>query len=176
MATLDDLAAALNGESTASAKYLAFAKKADEEGYAAVASLFRAAATAERIHAKNHAQVIKSLGGPAEADIATFEVGTTRQNLAAAIQGETYERDVMYPTFIKNAEGNKQAVRTFSWALEAEAEHAKLYQEAADNLEAWRDGKRRFWICQACGYTLRSEPTDTCRVCGAKKEKFQVVD
>jgi rubrerythrin len=176
MATLDDLAAALNGETTASAKYLAFAERADEEGYAAVASLFRAAAAAERIHAKNHAQVIKSLGGTAEAEVAAFEVKTTRENLTVAIQGETYERDVMYPTFIKNAEGNKQAVRTFTWALEAEVEHAKLYQQAVDNLDAWRDGRRRFWICQACGFTVASEPADSCRVCGAKKEKFQVVD
>jgi rubrerythrin len=176
MSTLDDLATALNGETTAGAKYLSFAKKADEEGYAALASLFRAAASAEQIHAKNHAQVIKSLGGTAKAEIAAFEVRTTRENLAAAIEGETYERDVMYPGFIKNAEGNKQATRTFTWALEAEVEHARLYQQAASNLEAWRNGKRRFWICQACGYTLESEPTDNCRVCGAKKEKFQVVN
>jgi rubrerythrin len=176
MATLDDLAAALNGETTAGAKYLAFSKKADEEGFAGVGSLFRAAAAAEQIHAKNHAQVIKSLGGTPKAEVAAFDVGTTRENLAAAIKGETYERDVMYPTFIKNAEGNKQATRTFSWALEAEIEHARLYQEAADKLEAWRNGKRRFWICQTCGYTLDSDQTDSCRVCSAKKEKFQVVD
>jgi len=176
MATLDDLATALNGESTACAKYLAFAKKANEEGYAAVASLFRAAAAAEQIHAKNHAQVLRSLGGTAEVEVGTFTVGTTRENLAVAIQGETYERDVMYPTFIKNAEGNKQATRTFSWALETEVEHAKLYQQAADNLEAWRNGKRRFWICQTCGYTMSQAPDANCRVCSAKKEKFQVVD
>jgi rubrerythrin len=176
MATLDDLAAALNGETTAGTKYLAFAKKADEEGYGCVASLFRAAAAAEQIHAKNHAQVIKSLGGTPNAEVGPFDVRTTRENLAAAIQGETYERDVMYPTFIKNAESNKQATRTFSWALEAEAEHARLYQQAADNLEAWRKGRRSFWICQACGFTLSHAPTNDCRVCGAKKEKFLVVD
>lgn len=176
MATLDDLATALNGETTAGAKYLAFAQKADEEGYASVASLFRAAAAAEQIHAKNHAQVIKSLGATPTAEVGSFDVRTTRENLAAAIEGETHERDVMYPTFIKNAEGNKQAVRTFSWALEAEGEHARLYQQAADDLEAWRTGRRSFWICPTCGSTLSQAPTDGCRVCGAKKEKFVVVD
>jgi rubrerythrin len=176
MSTLDDLAAALDGETTAAAKYRAFAGKADEEGYSSVASLFRAAAAAEQIHAKNHAQVLKSLGGTPNAEAAAFAVGTTRENLAAAIQGETYERDIMYPGFIKNAEGNKQAVRTLCWALEAEKEHARLYQQAADNLESWRTGKRRFWICQTCGFTVDSEPVDKCRVCEAKKEKFQLVD
>jgi rubrerythrin len=176
MSTLDDLAAALNGETTAAAKYLAFAKKADEEGYATVASLFRAAAAAEQIHAKNHAHVIKVLGGTAKAEVGQFDVRATAENLAAAIAGETHERDVMYPGFIKNAEGNKQAIRTLSWALDAEVEHARLYQQAADDLEGWRNGKRRFWICQTCGYTLDSEPAETCRVCGAKREKFLVVD
>jgi rubrerythrin len=176
MSTLDDLAAALNGETTAAAKYLAFAARADEEGYSSAASLFRAAAAAEKIHAKNHAQVLKSLGGVPNAVVAAFDVGSTRENLAAAIQGETYERDVMYPEFIKNAEGNKQAVRTLSWALEAEKEHARLYQQAADDLESWRSGRRRFWICQTCGYTVDAEPTGPCPVCEAKKEKFQIVD
>ena len=176
MAMLDDLRIAFHGESNACVKYVGFAKRADEEGYGPVASLFRAAAAAEEIHARNHAQVIKSLGGSASADIASFEVRSTRENLAEAVQGETYERDVMYPTFIRNADGNKQAIRTFQWALDAEAEHARLYAEALADLDAWRGGRRPFWVCPTCGRTAASEPVDPCPTCGAKKEKFKLVD
>jgi rubrerythrin len=176
--TIDDLVAAFNGESNAREKYLAFAKKADEEGYAPVASLFRAAATAEAIHAASHARVLKTLGRDAKPDIAAVHVGTTRENLQAAIQGESYERDVMYPKFIKQAqtEGSKAAITTFEYALAAEAEHARLYQEAADHLEQWRGAKRDFYVCEVCGYTTANPIADRCPVCKAKKERFKVVN
>ena len=101
--TLDNLQAAFNGESNANAKYLAFSKKAAEEGYGQVASLFKAAARAEEIHAANHAVVIKKLGGVPKADVKTPEVKTTSENLKVAISGETYERDTMYPEFLAKA-------------------------------------------------------------------------
>jgi rubrerythrin len=176
--TLENLQAAFNGESNAHAKYLAFAKKADEEGYGQVASLFRAAAAAEEIHAANHARVLKRMGAQAQATIAAVSAGATRENIQAAIKGESYERDVMYPEFINTAktEGNKPAVMVFEDALLAEAEHARMYQKALDNLESWRSGKRDFWICLVCGYTLEAAPAGNCPACNAPKEKFTIVN
>jgi rubrerythrin len=176
--TIDDLQAAFNGESNAKAKYLAFAAKADQEGYGQVASLFRAAATAEAIHDASHERVLKGMGRDASPDIAPPHVGSTRENLGEAIKGETYERDVMYPDFIKRAqaEGNKAAITTFEYALAAEAEHAKLYQEALDNLEKWRGAKRDFYVCEVCGYTTATPVAERCPVCKARKERFKVVN
>jgi rubrerythrin len=178
MPTLENLQAAFNGESNARAKYLTFAAKADEEGYAPVASLFRAAAAAEGIHAESHARVIKKMGATPVANIAKVEVHSTRENLVVAIEGETYERDVMYPEFIKQAkaEENQAAVRTCEYALAAEAEHAKLYQEAHDNLEQWRGGKRTFYVCPVCGYTTATPVAERCPVCNAHKDKFKAID
>src|ERR1039458_7607719 len=93
--TLQNLETAFNGESNAHARYLAFAEKADQEGYFQIAGLFRAAARAEEIHARNHEVEIKRLGGTAQAKIEKPDVKTTKENLQAAIKGETYERDVM---------------------------------------------------------------------------------
>lgn len=135
--TLENLQAAFNGESNAHTKYLLFATKADEEGYGKVASLFRAAAHAEEIHANNHAEAIKKLGATPTADIVAPEVKTTKENLEAAIAGESYERDTMYPAFIAVArtDNNKDALKSFNYAKTAEAEHAKLYSEALADLE-----------------------------------------
>src|SRR5512142_2024615 len=120
--TLDNLQAAFNGESNARARYLAFAAKADQEGYAQAASLFRAAARAEEIHAANHAVVITNMGAVPKAVIEPSAVKSTRENLEAAIAGETYEREVMYPDFIAVAkeEKNSPALRTFTYALKVE--------------------------------------------------------
>ena len=104
--TLENLQTAFDGESNANAKYLAFAKKADDEGYTKVASLFRAAARAEEIHMGNHAQVIKKMGGTPKADVKPAEIKTTAENLKGAIEGETYERDKMYTDFIAEARSN----------------------------------------------------------------------
>jgi len=176
--TLENLQAAFNGESNANAKYTAFARKADEEGYTQVASLFRAAAAAEAIHAAAHARVIRRLGAEPKATIETPHVGGTAENLKAAIAGESYERDVMYPEFIKiaTADQNKAAVQTFDGALQAEAEHARMYQEALDNLASRKGGKRDYWVCQTCGFTLDTAPAAVCRVCGARKERFTLVN
>ena len=130
--TLDNLQAAFNGESNAQTKYTAFAAKADEEGYGQVASLFRAAAKSESVHASGHAKAIKALSAEPMADIKPLEVKSTKENLEAALIGETYEMETMYPGFIKQAEldKNEQAVRTFKGAMAAETEHAKFYKEA----------------------------------------------
>lgn len=176
--TLDNLQAAFNGESNAHARYLAFAQKADAEGYGQAASLFRAAARAEEVHASNHAVVIKKMGAVPQAKIDTPNVQSTRENLQAAIKGETYERDVMYPDFLKKArlDRNIDAIRTFNLAKTAEAEHAKLYSEALNSLDQLKGSKNEaFYVCPTCGFTARTLPQEKCPSCFTPKEQFEKV-
>lgn len=176
--TLENLQAAFHGETNAHTRYLAFAQQADKEGYAEVASLFRAAARAEEIHAANHAAVIRKMGAIPKATVEHVDVKSTQQNLQTAIQGETYERDTMYPTFLKQAraERNKGAIRTFNLALTAEAEHAKLYSAALQNLAQLKGSKgKTFLVCPVCGYTTSDLNFSKCPSCFTPKEKFEKV-
>ena len=176
--TLDNLQAAFNGESNAHARYLAFAEKADQEEYGEVASLFRAAAKAEEVHAANHAAVIKNLGGSPQAKIETPVVKSTKENLEAALKGESYERDTMYPEFLKQAraEGNRDAVQSFNYAKTAEAEHAKLYSEALNNLPKLRGSKAKdYFVCTVCGYTTSQMDFSKCPSCFTHKDKYEKV-
>lgn len=175
--TLDDLQVAYNGESTASAKYLAFADKAKEEGYPYVASLFRAASRAEKIHADNHAAVITKMGGTPALKLGGFTVGTTVDNLKNAVEGETYERDTMYPKMLKNARaaGDQAAVKTFTYARTAEGEHATLYADALKNLDTLKGKEATFYVCTVCGYTTTNLDFEKCRGCNVPKEKYVAV-
>ena len=174
--TLANLQAAFNGESNANAKYMTFAAKADQDGYHQAASLFRAAARAEQIHAAAHARVIRKMGAEPVANIESPHIGTTAENLKVAIAGETYERDVMYPGFIEEAEAakNAAAVRTFHNALEAEKEHARLYTLALENLEKMKS-KAVYFVCAICGYTVEKKNFERCPVCNAPGEKFEEI-
>ena len=161
--TEENLKEAFAGESQANRKYLAFAKKADDEGFKQVAKLFRAAAEAETVHAHNH---LKELSG----------IKSTKENLVEAINGESYEFQKMYPEMIEKAkdEGNKSAMRSFHIANEVEKVHAGLYKKALDSL-----GKNQevdYYICKVCGNTVEGEPPDVCPVCGAKKMAFYKVE
>lgn len=175
--TLANLQAAYNGESNARAKYLASAKKADEEGFGASASLFRAAAQAEGIHAENHARVIRKLGAEPTAKIETPVMVSTRDAIQAAIKGESYERDTMYPEFLAaaRAEGQKDAVETFNLALSAEGEHAKLYQASLEELKAGKSVARKLYVCTVCGMTTTNLDFAKCRSCFQPKDKYVVV-
>jgi rubrerythrin len=181
--TVKNLLAAFEGESNAHAKYTAFAIKANADGLHGAASLFRAAARAEQIHANNHARVIKQLGGEAECEIHSVDVKTTLENLKAALGGETYEIDTMYPGFLLEAESHKNtaAIRTFHGALEAEKTHARLYAEAIALLEAgkksdWIGAAREFYVCPVCGYTSETpDEHDKCPVCNCPWGKFEVI-
>jgi rubrerythrin len=176
--TLDNLQAAFHGESNANARYLVFATKADEEGYGEVASLFRAAAKAEEIHARNHAAVIKEMGGIPQLLIEPTVPKTTRENLKAAIEGESYERDIMYPEFIEVAKAQKAtaALRSFTFALKVEAVHAILYQDAFDNLEKRRGKQHTYYVCPDCGNTLAELSILKCIVCGHPRSGFFAVN
>ncbi|MGA2568977.1 MAG: rubrerythrin family protein [Terracidiphilus sp.] len=181
--TVENLLAAYEGESNAHAKYTAFAAKADAEGWHGAASLLRAAARAEQIHAANHARVIKQLGGEAACEIHPVDVKGTLENLKTALAGETYEVETMYPGFLAEAEERKNtaAIRTFHGALEAEKTHARLYSEAialveAGKKDAWVGAAREFYVCPVCGYTSETpEEHDRCPVCNCPWERFEKI-
>lgn len=160
----EHLREAFAGESQANRKYLAFAAKADQEGHPQAAKLFRAAAEAETVHAHAHLRVLKG-------------INSTADNLKEAIAGETHEFKNMYPEMIKDAqaEGNKAAERSFSYANEVEETHANLYQKALDNLDNPQDVDC-YYVCSVCGHTVENEAPDTCPVCHAKAKAFKRVD
>lgn len=173
--TADNLQAAFNGESNAHARYMAFASKADEEGYKAVASLFRAAAKAEEIHAENHAAVMRDLGITPVASIESPQVKSTAENLQKAIEGETYEYETMYKDFIAVATQEHQtaAMRTFLLARNAEREHARLYSDDASNLDSLKGSDAKaFYVCTVCGFTTAKIDFVNCPGCASPKDKF----
>lgn len=175
--TLDNLQTAFNGESNANARYLAFAQKADAEGYGKAASLFRAAARAEQVHFEHHAKAIKELGGVPAATIETPAVKSTAENLKAAVDGEIYESTVMYPEFLAKAkkDGIKSATDTFKYAGKAEAVHARLYKNALENLNEWKGGNKDFYVCLVCGNVVEKTDFRACPLCAASKMKFIAV-
>ena len=173
-ATLANLQTAYNGESNAQARYLAFAQKADEEGYGQVASLFRATARAEQVHYEHEAAAIKELGGTPEAKIETPVVKTTKENLEAALKGETYESTKMYPEFLAKAKKDniKSAIYPFKNAKESEAVHAEWYKKALDNLDGWKGLKKGFYVCPLCGNVVDALPGARCPICMEDTKKF----
>lgn len=156
--TQDNLMVAFAGESQANRKYTAYSKKAEAEGKLNAAKLFRAAADAETIHALKHFDVAGKVGG-------------TVENLKDAVAGETHEYKDMYPDFVKQAEaeGNKGALMSFTFAMKAEEVHARLYQEALDNLDA--EGEVFYYLCPVCGNIEKAVP-EKCPICGAPGSKF----
>ena len=154
---------AFAGESQAHMRYLIFAEEAEKRGKKNLAKLFRAIAYAEYIHAKNH---FRELGGIKD-DVA---------NLQAAIDGETFEIEEMYPVYNETAkfQDEKGAERTTNFALEAEKIHAKMYQEAKEMIEKGQDYKETaIYVCPVCGYTTEGEAPEQCPVCGVSGEKFE---
>jgi rubrerythrin len=162
MATMDNLKDAFAGESQANRKYLAFAKKAEADGFPQVAKLFRAAAEAETVHAHAHLRVMGGIKGTAD-------------NLQAAIDGEGFEYQEMYPGYLAEAEaeGNRKAVFTFENALAVEEIHYGLYTKALGAVKAGNDlPEARVFVCEVCGNTVYGEPPDKCPVCGVKHTRF----
>jgi rubrerythrin len=155
---------AFAGESQANRKYLAFATKADQEGYPQAARLFRAAAEAETIHAHNHLRALKAIRGTAE-------------NLAEAVAGESHEFKSMYPAMIDaaRAEGNREAERSFHYANEVEKVHARLYRELLDSLS--KPGETyAYYVCPVCGYTAEKAAPEACPVCATKGKMFKKME
>ena len=150
---------AFAGESQANRKYLAFADKAEKEGYPQIAKLFRAAGAAETVHAHAH---LRALG----------EIGNTADNLKVALAGETHEFKQMYPEMIKDAkeEGNKTAERSFVFANEVEQVHAELYQNALENMDSLKDAD--YYVCSVCGMTVEHEAPDSCQYAVPRRVRF----
>lgn len=163
--TEENLKAAFAGESQANRKYLAFAKKAEEEGFHNVAKMFRAIAEAETVHAHNHLRILKM-------------VKDTKENLQDALNGETYEFMEMYPDFIKVATQEKinDAVVSFNYANQVEKIHGNLYKKASSLLDKGKDiEKKEFFVCQVCGNTVEGGAPNICPICGSPKEKFKKI-
>lgn len=165
MSTSENLQEAFAGESQANRKYLAFAKRAEQDGYPQVARLFRAAAEAETVHAHTHLRV---MGG----------VKKTDENLQTAIEGEGYEFKKMYPKFLAEAkaEGNKPAVFSFKYALAVEEIHHGLYIDALNTVKSGKDlPVTKIFVCPVCGNTVKGQAPDECPICGTAKDQFKEV-
>lgn len=180
--TVKNLKAAYQGEMNARARYLAFAARADEDGFGGIASLFRAAARAEQIHAHNQARVLRQFGAEATAETRPHTVGHTLENLGVAIAGENFEIEAMYPAFIDEARAsiNANAARCFEWSLEAEKGHARLYNEAlelcADNQTAsWIGTQREFYVCPVCACTSEERIQDNCGICQYPADRLEAI-
>jgi rubrerythrin len=164
--TKDNLEAAFAGESQANRKYLFFAEKAEQEGHKQVAKLFRAAADAETVHAKNHLKVMQG-------------IKSTRENLLAAKGGENHEFTEMYPAFIKQAdtEGNNKAKDSFDMANKVEKIHHGLFDAALSNVEKGEAiAEKTIYVCQYCGNTVEGEAPEKCPVCGAPRKMFKLIE
>jgi rubrerythrin len=161
--TEKNLQDAFAGESQANRTYLAFAKKAEQEGYKQVAKLFRAAAEAETVHAHNHLREIGTVKG-------------TKENIEYAMAGEIHEFKSMYPAMIEDAkaEASQGALRSFNYANDVEKIHADLYKKAVDTLG--KETPVEYYVCQVCGMTVENSPPDECPVCKSKKQAFKKVE
>lgn len=159
--TQNNLKEAFSGESQANQKYRAFAKKAERDGFPNIARLFLTTAEAERIHAAAHLAVLDG-------------IGSTAENLQAAIDGETYEYTEMYPPMLELAEADEhKAKRMFGYAMKAEEVHAKLYSLALEAVERGEDlSESEFYLCPVCGHIEFGKPSESCPICGAKAGKF----
>jgi rubrerythrin len=164
--TNENLQQAFAGESQANRRYLFYAEKADEAGNKQIARLFRAAAEAETVHARNYLRALE-------------EIKSDRENLKTAVGGENYEFTQMYPDFIEQAkkENNKAAANSFDLANKVEQIHHKLFREALGSLESGRSFRDApYFVCQVCGNTVEGEAPDRCPICGAPKGKFKRVE
>ena len=178
--SIENLKAAITGETAANAKYTMFSKIAQDEGHPNISKLFAAAAAAEAVHIRNHNAALVKLGEKEfTATVPEITPGTTAENLKAAIEGETYEYTTMYPGFLETAKAEKSApaITTFTWARDAEQKHAQLYTAALASLTA--DGNDNavsatWFLCQKCG-NLYGDITgvQSCEFCGTKSDAFQ---
>lgn len=178
-ATIDNLKAAIIGETTASAKYMAYSKKAKEEGYDNIALLFEAASKSENIHANNHRAVIEQMGITMEDFKPEYKVKSTKENLQDAINGESYEVTTMYPDFIKKAsqENANLATISFNYAYQTEKKHKVFYQDALDKLNKKQESSlpTKYYVCPTCGNTYDSNAPKRCGISMTPKERFILV-
>ncbi len=174
--TVDNLKAAITGETTASAKYLAYSKKAKEEGLDKIAKLFEATSKSEGIHANNHRAVLEQLGIKMDEVTPKYEVKSTKENLQDAIGGETYEVTSMYPDFIKVAKEENVTLAgiSFNYAYQTEKNHNELYKNALDKLNNKQESSlaSNYFVCSTCGNTYAGEAPNRCGISMTSKDRF----
>lgn len=175
---IKNLQQAFVDENAARARYLAFARKADEDGYHSVAALFRAMAVAEEVHAASMAAALRKNGVQPASKPATPEAGSTEENLLAAAKTEEKESLGVYPALLEaaKAEGNTEAVRAFKVALAAETEHARLCRAALADLPNWKAGDKLFVVCLSCGFTTADTALAKCPTCGLDRARMYTAD
>lgn len=172
-----DFGAAYQQEMNDQARYLAYARQADVEGLGEFGSLFRAVARAEAIHAKIHAKFIRNAARVAA--LQPVNVGTTEQNLEAAIENENRERYRTYPALVHRA---KQAGMTRAAAIvhrveNAEGQHEVLFSQAQSTLRIGKHpGRRFFYVCPDCGYVTEEITFDNCPGCFGEDERFEMIE
>ncbi len=176
---VDDLKAAFTGETTASAKYAAYAEKAKAEGLQKIALLFEAASKAENIHAGNHKAALEQLGEGAPDVKPKYDVKSTKENLKDAIAGETYESTTMYPGFLEDGNAAKVtiAVISFNYAYKTELKHKALYEAALAALESNKveTMASMYQVCTTCGNTYENQGPARCGICMTSKDRFITV-
>ena len=175
--TIENMQSAYKGEKTATAKYEAFSKKADEEGFHNIALLYRAVSAAENIHARNHKTVLEDAGAIIPIITPEYKVKSTKENLSDDINGEAYEAKTMYPDFLKTAEtaGNQLAIFSLTYAMRTELKHNVFFKQALDELNSHslKSLPSKYFVCPACGNTF-SNPPKHCEFSFTDNEKFIV--
>ncbi len=178
--TMADLQEAFKGETTASAKYAAYSKKAEQDGYHNIALLFKAASKAEKVHANNHKSVLIEYGETIPEITPEFEVKTTSENLQDAIKGESYEVTTMYPEFLQDAVNSKSQLAqiSFNYAVEVEKKHQVMYKNALAALDnnTVNELPNVYYICPTCGNTYDQTPSERCGISMTSSEKFIKID
>ncbi len=181
-AVVRNLVTAFEEEMKAHTACKAFAAQAEGEGLHGPASLFRATSRAEQIHANNHARVIRHLGGEALADVPEIPVGSTIENLKTALADQRFETDYLYPAFLSAAVSlmDTTAIRSFTWALEADKSHARLYSDAFARLSSnvnsgWARSRHDFFVCALCGYTAENPEAENCPACNLLWDRFETI-
>lgn len=182
LTVIRNLETAFEEETKTSTAYKAFASRADEEGFPGLASLFRATALAEQIHAGNHARVLRHLGGSPGIDIPAPRIDGTLENLKTAFVDQKFEIDYLYPTFLTTAVPlfDSAAIRSFHWALEADKSHVRLYGDVMVRVQrggspGWELEKHGFFVCGLCGYAAEYAEATNCSVCNYLCDKFEAI-
>ena len=178
--TIENMQAAYKGEKTATAKYAAFSKKAEEEGYHNIALLYKAVSAAENIHARNHKAVIEDEGETTPSITPEFKVKTTKENLSDDINGEAYEAKTMYPDFLKTAEtaDNQIAFLSLTYAMKTELKHKFFFEQVLGDINnnTLNSLPTKYFVCPACGNTYATTPPKHCDFSLTESEKFIVFE
>jgi rubrerythrin len=181
-AVVKNLVTAFEEEMKAHSACRAYAVQAQGEGLHGAASLFRATSRAEQVHANNHARVIRHMGGEARAELRDPHVGSTVENLRTALADQRFETDYLYPAFLNEAVSllDTTAIRSFTWALEADKSHARLYSDAIARMNTsaripWAYSRHDFFVCALCGYTAENPESENCPCCNLLWERFEII-